>query len=160
MNGFNSTPISGTLASHPANASMSSEIELFRVRKIIDEALLTLKKLTRQQWSGSTTKDVRTVISMLEECRKQNVAENTQYLNDEILERDFYKRLLCDFPSLTICERRLCLLTLLHLSTKDISDVTRQSVDAVNKSRLRLRKKMGLTGTKTTLLQFLDRYRS
>lgn len=139
---------------------MSSEIELFRVLKIIDEALLTLKKLTSHQWPVTTAKDVRTVISMLEECRKQNVAENTQYLNDEILERDFYKRLLCDFPSLTICERRLCLLTLLHLSTKDISDVTRQSVDAVNKSRLRLRKKMGLTGTKTTLLQFLDRYRS
>lgn len=160
MKGLISASSDSISTPHLAETSMSSEIELFRVKKIVDEAILTLKKLVNNQFSGTSIKNVKAVICLLEECKKQKVAENTQYLNDEILERDFYKRLLGDFPSLTICERRLCLLTLLHLSTKDISDITRQSIDAVNKSRLRLRKKLGLTGTKTTLLQFLDHYRS
>ncbi len=159
MNGLINVTSSNNTTFQPEETSMFSALELFRVQKIVNEAILSLKKLTHDRLTGTSIKDIKAVIRLLEECKKQQVSENTQYLNDEILERDFYKRLLVDFPSLTICERRLCLLTLLHLSTKDISDITRQSIAAVNKSRLRLRKKLGITGTKISLLQFLDHYR-
>lgn len=140
-------------------ASMFSELELFRVQNIVNEAIASLKRLVNDRPTISYSKEIKAIIRLLDNCHKNALSTTTSYLNDEIIERDFYKRLLEDYPTFTICERRLCLLTLLHLSSKEVSEITRQSVDAINKTRIRLRKKLGLTGSKTTLLRFLDQYR-
>lgn len=141
------------------NMSMFSELDSFRTINIINDVISELKTLIVKNQAGISSADIRGVIKMLEDCRNKSIIKDTSYLNDEIIQHDFYNRLLKDFPTLTICERRICILTILHLTTKEISDITRQSVDAINKVRIRLRKKLGLTGSKTTLLQFLDRYR-
>lgn len=67
----------------------------------------------------------------------------------------FYDRLNQRFPNLTINERRICALLQLDLTTKEISDITGQTVRAVNLARIRLRKKLGISHTDKELFDFL-----
>ncbi|MBQ2980278.1 MAG: hypothetical protein IJE18_09250 [Bacteroidaceae bacterium] len=70
----------------------------------------------------------------------------------------FYENLLKDFPNLTKNERKLCLFIHMKMSTKEISDITHQSLGSINVARSRLRQKFGLTGDDTSLIAFLDQY--
>ena len=70
----------------------------------------------------------------------------------------FYENLLRDFPNLTKNERKLCLFIHMKMSTKEISDITHQSLGSINVARTRLRQKFGLTGNDTSLIAFLDKY--
>lgn len=70
----------------------------------------------------------------------------------------FYENLLRDFPNLTKNERKLCLFIHMKMSTKEISDITHQSLGSINVARSRLRQKFGLTGDDTSLIAFLDQY--
>lgn len=70
----------------------------------------------------------------------------------------FYQRLITDFPTLSINERRLCALLNTNLTTKEISEITRQSPHSINMARARLRNKFNLTGKNTSLQEFLSKY--
>jgi tetratricopeptide (TPR) repeat protein len=72
------------------------------------------------------------------------------------LHSGFYDRLNQRFPGLTINERRLCAYLKLDMTTKEISDITGQSVRAVHMARIRLRNKLGLTHTEKELFDFLS----
>ncbi|MGL6177770.1 MAG: transcriptional regulator [Tannerellaceae bacterium] len=48
------------------------------------------------------------------------------------------------YPDLTPNERRLCVFLKLNMSNKDISQITFQTEDALKKSRMRLRRKLGI----------------
>lgn len=70
----------------------------------------------------------------------------------------FYQRLIADFPTLSINERRLCALLNMNMTTKEISEITRQSPHSINIARARLRSKFNLTGKTTSPQEFLSRY--
>lgn len=69
----------------------------------------------------------------------------------------FYDRLTKACPELSLNERRLCAFLKLDMTTKEISDITGQSISAVNMARTRMRKKMELTNTDTGLFEFLSK---
>ncbi len=71
---------------------------------------------------------------------------------------DFYKNLITQYPALTINERRLCVFLNMNLTTKEISDITRQSVQSINTARGRLRKKLGITGDNISIQEFLSKF--
>ena len=71
---------------------------------------------------------------------------------------DFYSRLLKDFPNLTLNERRLCAFLKMNMTTKDIAEITRQSISGINKARTRLRNKLGITGDGVSIQEFLSKY--
>ena len=71
---------------------------------------------------------------------------------------EFYHNLIREFPDLTINERRLCTLLNKNMTTKEISEITKQSLQSINTARGRLRAKLGLTDSKITLQEFLSRY--
>lgn len=58
---------------------------------------------------------------------------------------EFIKNLNQAHPDLTSNERRLCMLLQMNLSTKEISDITRQSCRAVEMARYRLRLKLNIS---------------
>ena len=68
----------------------------------------------------------------------------------------FYERLMKTCPGLTPNERRLCAFLLLDMSTKEISVITGQSIRAIEIARIRLRKKLNLTQSNTSLFEFLS----
>ena len=70
----------------------------------------------------------------------------------------FYKKLLMDFPALTQNEIRLSAFIKMNMSTKEISAITRQSVNSITVARSRLRKKLNIDGDDLSLISFLSNY--
>jgi DNA-binding CsgD family transcriptional regulator len=70
----------------------------------------------------------------------------------------FFENLVKAYPNLTPNERRLCTLMHLNMSTKEISNITHQSINSINTARTRLRKKFNLSGDDTSLVAFLDQF--
>lgn len=70
----------------------------------------------------------------------------------------FYESLLREHPNLTKNERKLCLFIHMKMSTKEISNITNQSLGSINVARSRLRHKFGLTGDDKSLIAYLDKF--
>ena len=87
--------------------------------------------------------------------RKAKAWEEFEYRFQQ-LHSGFYDRLNQRFPGLTINERRLSAFLKLDMTTKEISDITGQSIRAVHMGRIRLRNKLGLTHTEKELFDFLS----
>jgi len=68
---------------------------------------------------------------------------------------EFDDKLLKNYPDLWPSELKLCAYLRLNLSTKEISDLTGQRTEAIEKARYRLRKKFGLTNSESNLVTFL-----
>ncbi len=68
----------------------------------------------------------------------------------------FYRTLQERFPELTPNERKLCAFLRLNMSTKDISAITQQTLNSITVARSRLRKKLGIEGEETNLVDFLQ----
>lgn len=71
---------------------------------------------------------------------------------------DFYKNLIIDCPSLSTNEKRLCAFLRLNMNSKEISNITGQSIKALESARIRLRKKLGISNSKINLSSFLNKY--
>ena len=69
---------------------------------------------------------------------------------------EFYQKLTTSYPNLTLNEKRLCAFLLMNMTTKEISSITGQSVDAIGKARTRLRKKLGITNQHDNITQILN----
>lgn len=70
----------------------------------------------------------------------------------------FLENLVKAHPDLTINERRLCTFIHMNMSTKEISNITNQTINGINAARTRLRKKFGLTGDDKSLITYLDKF--
>ena len=69
---------------------------------------------------------------------------------------EFYSKLLENFPDLSPGEHRLCAFLRLNMSSKEISELTGQSVTSIEAARYRIRKKLGISNSKTNLIIFLS----
>ena len=69
--------------------------------------------------------------------------------------KDFFSRLNSKYPNLTHNDRRLCALTIMNLSIKEISSITYQREQTIKVARYRLRQKLGLAKNKN-LSSFLN----
>lgn len=67
----------------------------------------------------------------------------------------FYERLMAKYPDLTSNERRLCAFLRLDMSTKEISNLTGQSIKAITQARFRLRAKLGMENPDNSLFEVL-----
>ncbi|NPD46118.1 MULTISPECIES: tetratricopeptide repeat protein [unclassified Lentimicrobium] len=68
---------------------------------------------------------------------------------------EFYEKLQEVSPNLSINERRLCAFLRLNMTTKDIVSITGQSQRSVEVARTRLRKKLQITNSDISLIEFL-----
>lgn len=68
---------------------------------------------------------------------------------------DFYKKLQTVSPNLSTNERRLCAFLRLNMTTKDIVSITGQSQRSIEVARTRLRKKLQITNSEISLVEFL-----
>ncbi|NPD83353.1 tetratricopeptide repeat protein [Lentimicrobium sp. L6] len=68
----------------------------------------------------------------------------------------FYARLLEKHPTLSPSEQKLCAFLRLNMTTKDISELTGQSINTLETARYRLRKKLDLVNSQVNLITFLS----
>ncbi|NWJ52270.1 MAG: tetratricopeptide repeat protein [Bacteroidetes bacterium] len=71
---------------------------------------------------------------------------------------NFYQKLNEQYPELTANERRLCAFLRLNMTTKDIASLTKQSANSIEVARTRLRKKLNLSNSETSLVTFLAQF--
>lgn len=104
-------------------------------------------------------KDLKVIVDSPESEQKNkikgfyaNIQNNTLLLNgaqglneriDEIY-KDFLSRLEQQYPELTKTEKRLCIMLLINMSSKEIAAITNTTIRSVETSRYRLRKKLNL----------------
>lgn len=69
---------------------------------------------------------------------------------------EFYETLTHKFPDLTPGDQRLCVLLRLNMSSKEIAELTGQSLKALEKARYRLRKKLDLSDPSINLINYLS----
>lgn len=91
-------------------------------------------------------RDARSIKSLISDYKLQ--AYTTNWDEFELLfqkvHHSFYSTLSEQFPELTHNERKLCVFLKLNMNSKQISQITFQSEEALKKARLRLRKKLNI----------------
>ena len=133
------------------------ELQRFNTDRLIEEMTDSLDRL------GSATKDLQMrseLASICSQFRKikdeDEWREVMQFVPDQ--DTDFYNRLIAAFPNLTINERRLCVFLNKNMTSKEISEITRQSLHSINIARGRLRSKLGITGDNMSIQEFLSKF--
>ncbi|HIZ86782.1 MAG TPA: tetratricopeptide repeat protein [Candidatus Coprenecus pullistercoris] len=127
----------------------------FRTSRLTMEISSKLHELGREAHEPEVRKKIKEICGVIDEIEEEKPWQSvSKYIPD--LDHDLMNRLLSHYPNLTVNERRLCALLNMNLSTKEISDITRQSVQSINTARTRLRAKLGLKGENMTIQEFLS----
>lgn len=130
------------------------EYQIGRMTEEISKKLLDLNSEVKDHTTREKIYAIcREIMKSKEESEWKEISRFIPAFNS-----DFYQRLIADFPSLSVNERRLCALLNMNMTTKEISEITRQSTHSINIARARLRNKFNLTGKNITIQEFLSRY--
>lgn len=134
-------------------------IYYLRIESISDKAVGDLTRIARNVKDLQTKRDIAAVCAELSDTKNDEMLEEMKnYVPD--FNTELYKNLSKEFPNLTVNESRICVLLSRNLSTKQISEITRQSPESINLARTRLRKKLGITGVDISIQEFLRKYDS
>lgn len=126
----------------------TSEMTNLRKETAIRNAIVILEK--RQ---GAD--DIAEALKLLNDsCTSRTERELGTYI--PYLDSDRYRKFLKDHPNLTPNESRIVIFVALHISTKQISELTGQSVSAINMAKLRLRRKLGITNSNISLTEYIN----
>lgn len=124
--------------------------------EIIDDIKDNLKQLRLESQKKESQKTIDLILKQLEEEKSNNNAWNEFEMYYGKVNESFYKTLNEKHPELTYRDKRLCALLKLNLGTKEISNITGQSLKSIENSRTRLRKKLNLTNSKQDLITYLE----
>ena len=115
-----------------------------------------VKKLEHIE-KGTVGEDQKNLRSLINNYKLQPRHSNWEEFETLFIKinTSFWNKLNESYPTLTHNERRLCVFLKLNMSNKDIAQITFQSEEALKKSRLRLRKKLGLDRD-TNLITFIQ----
>lgn len=116
-----------------------------------------VQKLQKHSNSGAI-KDgnwMQEIIRNLEKTHDNSVWNEFEIRFQQV-HNDFYIRLNEINPELTTNERRLCAFLKLNMTTKEISSITGQTPRTIDVARTRLRRKLNLTNSETSLTEFLS----
>lgn len=136
---------------------LMKQLEQHQHQLFIDELIRRLAETNQKALSAEVKKELFQVIRQLNDKvtnNDWNEVEKTMNVNH----LTFFENLVKAYPNLTPNERRLCTLMHLNMSTKEISNITHQSINSINTARTRLRKKFNLSGDDTSLVAFLDQF--
>ncbi len=123
----------------------------------IQNLISQLKDICRMSDNNNTNSKIQEIIRQLEGRNDiSNWIEVEKSLEGN--NNTFLENLVKEHPDLTINERRLCTFMHLNMSTKEISNITNQTINGINAARTRLRKKFGLTGDDKSLITYLDKF--
>lgn len=132
-------------------------MQQYQMDRLTEQLVEDLRKLESETKDAASRTKIREMRARISGSRDESRwKELNQYIPE--FNSDFFRQLLADWPDLSVNERRLCALLNLNLSTKEISEITRQSPNTINMARGKLRAKFGLTGSSATIQEFLARY--
>ncbi len=121
--------------------------------KILEELKITLDHDESKLLNQGMKERVSKLIDGLNQNKGESALTEFEYRFSKV-HVDFFGKLSVEFPQLTLSERRLAAFLKLQLTTKEIIAITGQSIRAVELGRIRIRKKLDLTNSKTSLYDF------
>lgn len=100
---------------------------------------------------------IRKIISELDSGQNKDIWKEFEYRFNQV-HPNFQDKLLADYVDLTPNELKLCAFLKMNMTSKEISQITYQSIQSIEKARSRLRKKVKLTNTDVSFVYFLSKY--
>ncbi len=136
---------------------MLSVMSLMKKNEILTNITSKLKLEQKKAEQEETKLVIRKIVR---ELKKTGEAEVWQELETRFkqVHSDFYQNLLEQHPDLTPNELKLCAFMRLNLSTKDVSELTGQRTASIEMARSRLRKKLGISHSQTSLVGYLSHF--
>lgn len=126
--------------------------------KRVEKVELVLKKIDKlSQNSIITKKDVIALKDFTEKQYQQSLLSEQFRKDMNQINQEFYAKVLADFPTLSNTELKVLSYLGVGLDTKEIATIQKVSVDAIRKTRYRIRKKIGLQ-PKDSLEKFSAKY--
>jgi hypothetical protein len=120
------------------------------IQKITDK-LIEVKRNSNKE----NQQHIQSIIQELKNSQNNSMWEEFETHFTKV-HSHFYDTLQSRFPTLTANEKKLCAFIRLNLSTKDISQITQQSINSITVARSRLRKKLNIEGEDIHLVNFLS----
>lgn len=134
---------------------VSKAINLAEKNELINDISGRLKVVTSDPKSGSN--EIKDIIKDLKFHSDTHLWDEFEYTFLQV-HPQYFESLGKRFPELTSNERRLSAFLRLNLSTKEISNITHQSLHSLTVARTRLRKKLGIDHTGENLATFLSQF--
>src|ERR1035437_5674005 len=106
----------------------------------------TIERLTEIEKNTDTTTGKQKTNTLISDYKRLSYNSNWEEfeLLFEKVHSSFYEKLNTQFPTLTANDRKICAFLKLNMSSKEITQITFQSEEALKKARLRLRQKLGI----------------
>ncbi|MBD0405321.1 tetratricopeptide repeat protein [Flammeovirga sp. EKP202] len=110
-----------------------------------------------EQLDAKSRKKIRSIVYNLQTSTQGEIWKELEVRFGQV-HHNFFDELTKAYPNLTPNEKKLCAFLKLNLSTKDISNITHQSIKSIQVARYRLRKKLGLINSEIDFQSFLSRF--
>jgi tetratricopeptide (TPR) repeat protein len=130
-------------------------MSLMKKNEFLTDISEKLIKLEQESSSPESKNTIRKVAGELQKSQDEEIWKEFSIRFKEV-HGDFYNRLLASFPTLTPNELKLCAFLRLNMSSKDIGELTGQSVSTLETARYRLRQKLGIVNSNVNLVTFLS----
>lgn len=133
------------------------QMQQYKTDCLVNDTIENLNRLGARMKDEELQKELARICGDLKDTKKRDEWMEIKSFVPKF-ESDFYRNLIQAYPSLTLNERRLCVFLNMSLTTKEISDITRQSVQSINTARGRLRRKLGINGDNISMQEFLSKF--
>lgn len=133
------------------------QMQQYKTDCLVNDTIENLNRLGARMRDEELQKELARICGDLKDTKKRDEWMEIKSFVPKF-ESDFYRNLIQAYPSLTLNERRLCVFLNMSLTTKEISDITRQSVQSINTARGRLRRKLGINGDNISMQEFLSKF--
>ncbi len=117
----------------------------------ISKKIVSFEEAATHDETRSTLRSVRK--ELMKSTEEETLKEFS--LRFKEVHKEFYDKLLQQFPDLTPSEIKLCAFLRLNMTSKEISELTGQRLNTLENARYRLRQKLGITNSETNLVSFL-----
>ena len=128
---------------------VSSAIQILRKSEEMKQTISSLQELNER----ANPEDSELLLTVIRKLKME--LEHSSWEEFEVpfkqLHSRFFTKLVELYPELTRAEIKVCALLKLNLDTKQISSILHKTSASIEVDRSRIRKKMGLTNTKTSL---------
>jgi DNA-binding NarL/FixJ family response regulator len=130
-------------------------MSLMKKNEIFSDISEKLMDLAKESSSPETKSAIKKIGRELQKGQETELWKEFTLRFKEV-HHDFYNNLLIKFPNLSPNEQKLCAFLRLNMSSKEISELTGQSVSTIEIARHRLRQKLGITNSEVNLITFLS----
>lgn len=129
-------------------------MSLMKKNEILTNVSNKLIQIEQEAIKEETKHAIKQIASELQKSTENEVWEEFELRFSQV-HSNFYEKLLEKFPNLTPSEQKLCAFLRLNMTTKEISELTGQSVSTLETARYRLRKKLNISNSQVNLITFL-----